>query len=63
MKKIYLVHQQNLKVWKGIHQQWIFSDKTNILFGVTHKKFQKPETIQNLIPQVFYRYELKNGRK
>ena len=25
--KIYTVHHHNLKVWRGVDQQWIFSEK------------------------------------
>ena len=61
--KIYAVRQQNLKLLRGLHQKWIFSEKAKIQFEVTHEKFQKPETIQNCIPKVFYRNELKNRWK
>ena len=43
--KIYTVHQQNLKLWRGLESDWISSETGISKFLVTHEKFQKPETI------------------
>ena len=37
--------------------------KNQTFFGVTCEKLQKPETIQHLFPNLFYRNGLKNGWK
>ena len=49
IKKIYAVHHHNLKVWRGVDQQWIFSEKGIRCLWVTHEKFQKPETIRDFV--------------
>ena len=62
-KKIYAVHQHNLKVWRGVDQQWIFSEKAISWFWVTHEKFQKPATIRDFFSNAIHIKGLKIGWK
>ena len=61
--KIYTVHHHNLKVWRGVDQQWTFSEKAISKFWVTHEKFQKPETIRDLFSKAIHKKVLKIGWK